>query len=93
MSQCWAYNTDRLRCQLDAGHEEPHTIYTTWRDDQCYEPDKSLHTLMQPVATAGDSGAGTIKALPPFAEPASCVACKHMHKGGVCKCGCHEHIG
>lgn len=96
MSRCWAHNLDKVRCALDAGHDEPHTVYITWRDDECYEPDKTVHTLMQPVATAGDNGAGSIKPPPPAPRMNdTCVACQHKHRGRECPraCECKEFIG
>lgn len=97
MSRCWAYSRDKVRCALDAGHDEPHTVYITWRDDECYEPHTTIHTLY--TVTEGEpeppmTGTSPAPTLPdPMPTPTGCVACGHKHAGGECKCGCYDFIG
>ena len=86
MSRCWAYNSENIRCVLDAGHEEPHTMYITWMDDECWTPD-----LPNVAKTNIPTAAPTF--VPTVNEVTKCVACGHQHKAGTCKCGCHEQIG
>jgi len=85
--QCWAYSTDGMRCEHPAGHPGSHIVEFTWDDDECAVP------VQNPVQ---------VPATPPSAPPqvpdlvattVKCVACQHQHKGGPCKCGCHEFIG
>lgn len=84
LPQCWAYNSNGERCEKHAGHPGQHAITRSWTDDQCAAP-----------ATNKPQGRPLMEV---FAEeetkqPSKCIACKHMHRDGVCKCGCHEHIG
>lgn len=83
--QCWAY-FDGNRCSLRAGHANDHARKITWTDTQCQGvPLIEVLTVDEPI---------------PFALPESiqqdadqCVACKHRHRAGECKCGCKEFIG
>lgn len=80
--QCWAYNLKGQRCDHPAGHPGKHVVMDEWDDDECFNPiQKAAPAPPPPPAPIGDPTVG------------KCVACQHMHKGGVCKCGCHEHIG
>lgn len=86
LPQCWAYNSGGERCEKHAGHPGQHAITHSWTDSECASP-----------------GQPPVKGRPlieVFAEEeakeqasSKCVACQHQHKGGPCKCGCHEHIG
>jgi hypothetical protein len=88
MSRCWAHNQAHIRCELDAGHNDEHTVYIQWSDDECYDPAATAITEIKKLA-----------APPPMPEPVAaevtgaCIACSHRHKGGECKCGCYEYIG
>jgi len=82
--QCWAYDKNRRRCEKPAGHEEAHAILIEWSDSECYDP-SSGPVKAQPAADVSH------ETEPKKIKP--CVACKHSHKGGSCKCGCHTHIG
>ena len=83
--QCWAYDKQRRRCEKPAGHDESHGIVINWTDDECYD----LSSPARPQATVSHETGAAEEA--PKVRP--CVACKHTHKGGSCKCGCHSHIG
>lgn len=94
LPQCWAYNHTGRRCEQRAGHASKHSYTISWDDDECYNP---VTQPPQPVLAAINQ-AMTAVAQPPVVateQPAAkkCVACSHMHRGGECKCGCHEHIG
>lgn len=100
MSRCWAYSKDKVRCELDAGHDDLHRISAVWSDSECYEPEKTFHTLIPTTGTTTTAITTTIAPPPtvpppPPADPADvrCVACSHRHRAGECKCGCKEFIG
>ena len=78
--QCWAFNFKGHRCEHPAGHPGNHVVTAEWTDEECYAPPTGAPT---PAPAPAPATLVTQK----------CVACQHMHKGGVCKCGCHEHIG
>jgi len=86
LPRCWAYNLEGVRCEKRAGHTGDHLVSTTWNDDECYAPDR---------VPATPQGKPLIEIFAKEEEvvASKCVACQHMHRGGVCKCGCHEHIG
>lgn len=81
--QCWAYNHRGQRCEHPAGHPGNHVITDEWSDDECFTPSKSTPQPRQPIPMP----------IPEDIPVGKCVACSHTHKGGQCKCGCHEHIG
>lgn len=81
--QCWAYDRNRKRCEKAAGHDDNHAILIEWSDSDCYDPSSTARQA-QP---APDVSHETPK------PKATCVACRHSHKSGMCKCGCHTHIG
>jgi len=87
---CWAFNSSGQRCEHPAGHPGNHVITATWTDDECFSPIR--HQLPEPATAVKEN---TPIPLPePLAhEPLKCVGCGHQHKGGPCKCGCHEQIG
>lgn len=89
--RCWAFNKDGVRCELEPGHSKPHTMSVTWTDEECYSPIKHQLPVVT-TTTLPTSGVVTVNETAP-SEPPPCVACGHRHKAGVCKCGCHEHIG
>ena len=83
--QCWAHDLNGNRCQAKASHRGNHYLKISWSDAEC-------------------AGAPLIKILedepipytlpePPPVDPSPCVACRHMHRTGECKCGCKEFIG
>ena len=80
--QCWAYNSKQQRCEHPAGHPGNHVIMSEWTDDECVMP---VPVQLPP----------TLPPPPPplVEEELKCVACSHKHRGGPCKCGCHEFIG
>lgn len=91
IKQCWAYNIDGQRCEHPAGHPGNHVITAEWTDEECYSPIR--HQLpVQTATTLPTSGVTVVTETIPE-EPPACVACSHRHRGGQCKCGCHEHIG
>lgn len=77
--QCWAYHEGN-RCSLRAGHKTDHVRKITWTDSEC-------------------QGAPLIEILAPIPQPLVessndlCVACRHKHRSGECKCSCKEFIG
>jgi hypothetical protein len=79
--QCWAFNQKGSRCEHPAGHPGDHMVGIQWTDAACAVPDE-----LKPIPY--------VPTEKPVVEtkPESCVACDHMHKAGVCKCGCYEHI-
>jgi hypothetical protein len=80
--QCWAFHRDGTRCDMPAGHTGDHAVERTWSDDDCAMP------------TAPPPAPPVVLETVPIVEPAAnCVACQHKHKGGQCKCGCHEFVG
>jgi len=84
--QCWAYDQRGQRCQKTPNHRGLHEVRHTWDDTQCFTPGKAHPnppTYVPPPMSVPD---------PAPASVPKCVACGHMHKGGECKCGCHEHI-
>jgi hypothetical protein len=92
MSRCWAHNTNKVRCELDAGHDDLHRFSISWSDSECYEPGKNITT--EPVALPRN----LMPPLPPPTPPVpvaevKCVACSHRHRAGECKCGCKEFVG
>ena len=97
MSRCWAHNQTKVRCQLDAGHDGLHMISSTWSDQDCYEPEKTVHTLIaNPTQEHMNPPLSTATAQPVH-NPANdrCVACQHKHRGRECPgaCECKEFIG
>lgn len=84
--QCWAFHKDGTRCTHPAGHPGNHAVERTWTDKECYAPIR--HQLPEPATAVTELASTTITNVAPL----KCVACGHSHKGGVCKCGCHEMI-
>lgn len=81
--QCWAFHKDGTRCDMPAGHNGDHAVERTWGDSECAIPGQDH--VQKPVQ---------VPVPQPLVEaPVKCVACGHQHKGGACKCGCHEFIG
>lgn len=81
--QCWAHNSKGDRCQKPPGHKGFHQISIRWEDSECLTPSGQPpqgRPLVEVFAEAEQ-------------QPTRCIACGHLHKGGECKCGCHEHIG
>ena len=31
-----------LRCELEGGHNDMHTVSTTWDEDECFDPDREM---------------------------------------------------
>lgn len=91
LPQCWAYNVHGRRCEQPAGHATTHSYTVSWDDKECYNPSSKPPAILPPVNAALE--AVVAAAAPPPPSNAKCVACQHQHRGGVCKCGCHEHIG
>lgn len=85
--QCWAFHKDGTRCGHPAGHPGDHAVEMTWTDEECALPtEQHVQVPVQvPVPAAAPA--------PLEEKPVKCVACSHHHKGGACKCGCHEFIG
>ena len=94
MSRCWAHNADKIRCELDAGHDQLHRFSIAWSDEECYEPGKNVvitpvtfpntttTAITTTLGTAGDGGSGSAPVSTPSPQPVSkCVACNHQHKG------------
>ena len=80
--QCWAFHKDGTRCDMPAAHPGDHSVERTWTDSECAMP-----TIIPPAQPPAPLP-------PPLVEaPVKCVACGHQHRGGQCKCGCHEFIG
>ena len=94
MPRCWSYSPDgEHRCELDAGHEEDHTTYRIWKDEDSYQPDAPI-TFPIVGAPAPPVTDTSPPPLPdPMPTPAGCVACGHKHANGECRCGCYEQIG
>jgi len=89
--QCWAYNNEGQRCDHPAGHPNNHVVIKEWGDDECYSPIR--HQLPEPALATAVKDIMPAPPPPPLVEvPLKCVACGHAHKGGTCKCGCHEMI-
>lgn len=95
LPQCWAYNKTGRRCEQRAGHVSRHSFTISWEDDECYNPVKEPTPPPPPVLAAINSAVNAVAAVVETEQPTpkKCVACSHMHRGGECKCGCHEHIG
>ena len=83
--QCFAYNLNGERCDKTANHRGDHERRFHWTDADCYQPGPAAPPI--PIRTAQPPAAA------PAEHPTPCVACGHRHRGGECKCGCHEHIG
>lgn len=83
--RCWAFHKDGARCEHPAGHPGKHVVSKEWGDDECAVPNQIAQPVQELVQVP----------LPeqPVIEATNCVACNHKHKGGPCKCGCHEFIG
>lgn len=99
---CWAISAAlKVRCDMPAGHSGDHSITVSWDDNQCWSPETDEPVALRVVQP--DMMSGLVDnhvrepvrapAVEPPAAPAKCVACQHQHKGGACKCGCHEFIG
>ena len=96
MARCWAHNHVKVRCQLDAGHDGLHMISSTWSDDECYEPEKTVHSLVPNTGTITiPTTVTTTMDAPPAPSNDRCVACQHKHRGRECPgaCECKEFIG
>lgn len=87
--QCWAFNSEGLRCDHPAGHVGEHINSTYWDDSECFAP---ADPGTPATAKTGISVIPPVVAEEP-APAANCVACAHKHKGGTCRCGCYEYIG
>jgi hypothetical protein len=85
IKQCWAFHRDGTRCDMPAGHNGDHMVERTWTDADCAIPGEAKPTVAYPATPQNP--------VPLVEAPAKCVACGHQHKGGACKCGCHEFIG
>ena len=81
--QCWAFHRDGTRCDMPAGHNGDHAVERTWGDADC----------AMPVAAAPQPASSPLETLQITEQATNCVACSHKHRGGQCKCGCHEFIG
>lgn len=99
MAQCWAFNRDGVRCELDAGHATLHSLAITWDDDECFSPiahqlppNETIIVTSQPAPPVTDVSLPPVLP-PPMEAPKGCVGCGHRHKDGPCKCGCYEYIG
>jgi len=84
IKQCWAFHHDSSRCEHPAGHSGLHMVEKSWSDEDCVTPEEPYKPKAEdPPARKEQSVKRTI----------NCVSCNHNHIGGVCKCGCYEHIG
>lgn len=82
--QCWAHHPDGHRCQKRATHRNDHSWSITWTDSESVGAPLIEIFANEPIPF-------TIASEP---EPdISCVACKHRHRSGECRCGCKEFIG
>jgi hypothetical protein len=92
--QCWAYKWGtNERCDMPGGHPGNHSTSVVWNDLDCASP-SDLTTIPLIIGTPEgqpEPPVTHIAVAPP--APTKCVACTHHHKSGICKCGCHEHIG
>jgi len=82
VKQCWAFHKDGARCEHPAGHPGKHVVSKEWDDSDCAIPGNPVQVPVPapPMETLEE-------------KAVTCIACKHSHKGGACKCGCHEFIG
>lgn len=83
IKQCWAFHKDGARCEHPAGHPGNHVVSKEWEDKDCAIPGQGPVQVPVPQPPAEKL----------VSAPTKCVACNHQHKGGGCKCGCHEFIG
>ena len=92
--QCWAYNKERQRCQLHAGHDSLHSIMNEWEDSECFDPLEAPKAVPVPFPVKVPAGTGTTTPTVTInTNPAKCIACGHQHRNGECKCGCYEFVG
>ena len=90
--QCWAFNWTEDRCDMPAGHPGDHSTSIIWGDDECVAPfGRTFQPYESTPEREPEPPVTHIAVAPP--APTKCVACTHHHKSGICKCGCHEHIG
>lgn len=82
--QCWAHDPQGNRCQARGGHKGDHYLKIIWPEEQS----KGM-PLIQVLAEEPEPIVVTLDDTP----PAACVACRHNHRSGECKCGCKEFIG
>lgn len=85
--RCWAFHRDGARCEHPAGHPGNHVVSKEWTDAECATPGEPVQNLVRVPVIPEEAPP------PPPPAPVKCVACQHQHKGGACKCGCHEFIG
>ena len=92
--QCWAYKWQTSeRCDMPGGHPGNHSTSIIWSDEDCAAP-SDLTTLPLIIGRPEAEPATPVTHIAPEPPaPTKCVACTHHHKSGICKCGCHEHIG
>jgi len=99
VSQCFAYNQNRQRCDGNAGHDDEHFISFTWGDDECFDPSAPVvHTIGTPLTTsitAGGTGMILMNSdevlgqdpLPLETDDPPCFVCacpKGAHDNGPC---------
>lgn len=82
--RCWAFHRDGARCEHPAGHPGNHVVSKEWTDAECAMPGEA-NVVQIPVPAPAQPKLEVVEV--------KCVACQHKHKGGACKCGCHEFIG
>lgn len=51
---CFAYNQQKQRCDMPAGHSGSHAISIEWGDDECYDP--AAFVDLPPLKTYGAGG-------------------------------------
>lgn len=61
--QCFCYNRDRQRCDLDGGHEGVHQYTVVWTSDESWSPELGIPIL--PAVTSGISLAEPMPVIPP----------------------------
>jgi hypothetical protein len=88
---CFAYNQNRLRCDMPGGHPGDHAITTTWTDEECYDPQQTVIYGTGPTVVVGGGGAYQNGPPPMDGDSDECLICDHpMHRGmcpvGECEC-------
>ena len=88
--RCWSFSREKRRCDLNAGHDGPHSISMEWDDDETWQPtDEAVTALTTPptVITVNTN------------KPTLCVMCEHPDHRGTCgrqdgefACDCAEGI-
>ncbi len=85
---CWAFNRQRQRCTLFAGHEDDHAIAVTWTDDECFDPTEVPALPVSPISLPipGVTQTATDRCF-------SCECPRVIHHEGGCEAhGCKTFI-